>query len=318
MDLNSTVYDRDDQIYDGLVNDNNMQIAEFRLQTRPYTWKVFKDVVLDSPNARVPFISMPTPFPPYSYAFRNGLKVEVGCLTETAANGGRWWQPDGKLLPGRVKTFWNSIAWNSHSDSDRQRALCIRYAVPKETVLNTASELTLNGVVKDGISRIPYHVIDSGPNVINIPYPNATGELTYRYGVATGAWRTVAKLPIPSNMDRKRTVGVGPNYITLILPDKLTLGYSLGSGHGNTVTVNLTGSSIGSNACRVVAVYSNGHTQELRGDGSTGPGIGFSFYKATGDTRYVPIDLNGVREFQLQTCPYEWAEFKHIKLNPSN
>jgi len=70
------------------------------------------------------------------------------------------------------------------------------------------------------------------------------------------------------------------------------------------------GSKCCSSATEPYWAYAKGHTMN-------GNLILLSFQQAGSLYDHNQFDLSTIKEFRLQTRPYEWAEFKHIHLTPT-
>ena len=310
--------------------DDLNKIASFRLQTRPYQWAEFKDVSLQPRTAAGAAAVTPIPTPPAPAGFQktypSGVTVALNALTERRADGGRWWQPDGALLPGPIKD--RDASFGGWPRDEHPRELLFTLTAPRSVDYSEATQFLTPGMPPEPLSNPDFigqlRKGEPSESAHNQNFPGDARTCTLRYGIAAGPWQTVAvqKVHFTPAALLHRDATSAPDYngdVTLELsqqPRILTLD-AAGVRHEQPFLTH----PLGQVARRIVAVGADGTPIPLTVSGSTGMDasiISLAFSEHSVLHGYNPeIDLTQIRELRLQTRPYEWAEFKNIALLPA-
>lgn len=304
------------------------RIVEFQLQTRPYQWAEFKDLTLKPHRTAAP-VATPATRPGYSHTFASGYKIDFLGVTEPRSDGGAWWGPDGRKYRGPLKEYVDGEIYGSSVDfryldtMTRRRALLIGESGRIRGTYNEAWQL-----IPDPASRL-WHGLQreeemEGSRIV-LPYPRSIScayapdvrEITLRWGVATSPWKTVATLPMPTDIKHHidPTHRGGDQDISLHYP---FLSYETRSGERRKLPLLTEGHSAEDVAVRFIAVDKQNRRIPLNTSAENGNDhwVILSFQKDSMFHMFNRIDLNTIKEFQLQTRPYEWVTFKHIRLDP--
>ncbi|HBG25696.1 MAG: hypothetical protein A2Y10_20545 [Planctomycetes bacterium GWF2_41_51] len=118
-----------------------------------------------------------------------------------------------------------------------------------------------------------------------------------RVGTATGYWKTMA-----SHDGKSMTTTGGKNIL-----------FSQAYESDNFVGIIVSSPWDRDHVERIVAVDKNGQTHISRNIGSVSSG---DIWQMT--AKFYNIKLADIAEFQFQTRPYEWIEFKNVSLKPGN
>jgi len=106
--------------------------------------------------------------------------------------------------------------------------------------------------------------------------------------------------------------------VDLLLADRPRLTYTDLNGIKRTVDFLPANGRLGSVARRFIAIDMSGREVKLTValSGQDVDAIPLTYRDIGTLHSYNPIDLSHIREFRLQTRPYEWAEFRGIAVNP--
>lgn len=305
------------------------KIAAFRLQTRPYQWTEFKNVSLQPKTAAgvTPVSPIPTPPAPAGFekTYPSGITVALNALTERRADGGRWWQPDGTLLPGPIKDRdSNFTGWPR---DEHPRSLLFTLTAPRDVDYSEATQFLTPGMPPEPVSAPDFvgHLRkgEPGGGGRNENFPAAARTCTLRYGLAAGPWQTasVQKVHFTPEALLHRVTDPDKDYngdVTLELSQHPRLLYvdAAGTRHEQPFLTH----PLGEVARRFVAVGADGVPIPLTvctaGVDTGFVSLAFSEHSVVHGYN-AAVDLTKIREVRLQTRPYEWAEFKDIALRPS-
>ena len=310
----------------GKISASNLaRVSELRLQTRPYQWAEFRDIRLQPKRpANYRPISAPSPLPAFSHTFSNGLTVSVPGVTERRTDGGRWWLPDGTPAPGPWREFSNAVLFEGRPPLPKPRAVLMTMSGKNGGTFSEAIQVTPESSEWQGIRHFTNDAAIPRDRAFNNAVVVGLGEhvreCTLRFGSASGPWKTVGSVSVPANV--RHAIPVPEAYdgdIDIHVTDRPTLSYATPDGQIHTLAFFHSGSGIGDMARRIVAVDKSGKIVSLQITGTGSPtveSIGLSFSDTSPLARYNRFDLSTIKEFRLQTRPYEWAEFRGIKLAP--
>jgi beta-lactamase regulating signal transducer with metallopeptidase domain len=311
--------------YMELTSSTVSRIAELRLETRPYQWAEFKDIELQPKRGPGPApIATPAALPGFRHRFANGLTVSVLGVTERKKEGGRWWQPDGNRLAGPVTEFVSSLSIDQRLPN-RPRAILLKLSSSRDITYSYAQRFSPEPTFGRGMVHITNDAgaLKDQPTTswTLVSYPPEIRSSTFSLGIASGAWQTVSSLPMPRDVRHKN---VGPDSfdgdVTCSLGDRPSMTYDAQNGERRNIAFLQSARSLSNVARRIVGIDKTGTvvplTTALTGNPETGDLIVLTFADSGALKRYNRFDLSTIKEFRLQTRPYEWAEFKGIKLEP--
>jgi beta-lactamase regulating signal transducer with metallopeptidase domain/tetratricopeptide (TPR) repeat protein len=222
----------------------------------------------------------------FSATLSNGTTVELMGVCEQFDK--QWWKPDGSLLSealmdktnvsiGPEKANYVVVKIDSYDKAD---GIGFRYSI--DGAQNSGS----GNVYKDGQS------LDGFYSVV-FSNPKGDKKTNIRLGIATGKWETLIsqKADFSGVYSNKDITWHGPI-------------------DNNGKTVLHVAHKFEELNVRIVAVDKNG--KEFIGGGGSASKDGIESMQITFD---VPV--SDIKEFQFQTRPYEWVEFKDVYLKPN-
>ena len=227
----------------------------------------------------------------------SGVEVELVGVCGNPSAGQQWWRPDGSPLGSRPYTrLGGSVTANN---DQLAREFAVRLSGPSAPIVgNGAVTWQFDPAVASlGGGSWPVEPcvrLDGAGALI----PKSSREVTVRVGVAAGPW--VMRVETADNTGNE----------SMSLPDGIALFSPVTERNGDaivTLTHNLTGVEV-----RVVAVTAKGseHPADVLSTTSAA-----NVVQLTSTFQGLPADH--IKQFRLQTRPYEWAEFKHVMVSPA-
>jgi hypothetical protein len=302
------------------------RIAVFQIQTRPYQWAEFRDIALQ-PNARIlPFVASPPSIPAYTHMFACGVRMELPAVA-LPKYGGLFWRPDGKVVPGPLKEYATTLdfAWDGSTP-----LVLFRRSANHLISYSTAFEFVPPVPHEEGVRQESFEQ-QLQPNrpysSLLVPYywHNMPREMTIRYGISSGPWKTAGRVTMPTDIRHDDNI---PSFngnemssdVKIKIAQNVEMSYLSGSGQPQSISFLPTGTSIGSDAVRIIGIDKLGKSIPIyslnEGHTMNGNLILLSFHQVGPLYNRNQFDLSTIKEFRLQTRSYEWAEFKHIHLAP--
>jgi len=307
-----------------------VRIAKVELYTSPYRFVEFRNVPLRPDYAaetarRLGGGTKGTAkgvAPGFSKRLKNGATVSLIGVVKAKRDGEFWkftgppaWRGDGAVLAISPDAMNRSLPIDPYGTLPLYEFF-VQYDHP-------GRDVSIRTVATGAIDRsfwldgqLPSSYANgAGPlDWATVPYlPTAkTGGL--RAGIATGPWRTIARVPIdvarlPATDEGSKAKHTGVEFTFDPLP---TLAF-LESGK----IVKLAAQPIGEVARRFVAITKTGERRVLRPYASGPKGMDvFGLAARTGELRsgYNGLLASDVKEILLQTRPFEWVEFRGIPL----
>ena len=235
---------------------------------------------------------------PYRVTTSNGITVEVVGVSPEPSGPTTWRKPDGSPLePAPLEPSRGVIA---HYDGELAWEFAVRCSASGKGVepligLDVdSSTKTGYGNASLGGQSLP------GLSMVNALLPASLETATIRWRVATGPWT-----PYPGGTtDGKRRTGTRDGQVF----------FSKGSevdGHASIVVVDSFSANIPGSVVRVAAIDRDGNPHELAHGGRSGNPGGVRVHDGE-----FNLPLKEVREFQIQTRPFESIEIKGIALHP--
>ncbi|MCW3053737.1 MAG: TonB family protein, partial [Chthonomonadales bacterium] len=265
--------------------------------------------------------TVPKPFPAIGpmVDLSNGISVELVAVGSGPLWAGDvdWWTPDGKPLLELPQIGVSAFAFEEglSSSSLMNRTFFVRLHVTspaKERVdistnnyvvapaKSVASRLNRYGAIYQDASQLLPTRGSIGTFVFG--FPPAETVCTYRFGVAAGFWETIATTrltshPTPGAISIPATAVPGSTMLRLGSSPILVYRDVRGLEHHQSLLGDHP--PLGDVAQRIIALDQNGkEVMQERG-------------------RAIPLSAAlqaRIVELRLQTCPYQWAEFKDIHL----
>jgi hypothetical protein len=255
-----------------------------------------------------------------------GISVEliaVGAARDT--DGGDWWKPDGTPLseePVRTNNRF-LVSTPGFGSQYLTRYLFLRMKGPADgdvsttgLIVDPAHHLNTDGLHHGrDLRRNDAHLIQETPatGTLLMAFPKSEKRCTYRFGVAAGPWETIAvsRPIIPPNAGAARPAGAAASYPPMIyLNDRPQIYITDGRGKTHTQSLLAGHAPIGDVARRVVTLDRSGREVKLWDESIDSHGeqmLNVSWTK-----------FNRIAEIRLQTRPYQWAEFRNIRLEPAH
>jgi len=306
-------------------------IGRVVLQTSPYHWAEFRDVPI-RPN----FVEEETRrldpgirgtatgiAPGFSQTLANGVTVSLTAVTKAVLDGENWktlgqpsWRGDGKVLAQgpAINPF-------PHPARTWSKFPLIRYdfqyrGAPADAnmVFEALGEVDPSDWLKDRQRGDPQLV-----EYIETAYLPTAKSGGIRVGVATGPWKIVGRHPI--DIEELPASHYNPDE-----PQREQTGFTVIRGEiprlvfqSDKKEIPLTGKPLKECAVRVVAVLKSGETRVIDSAGSTiyhEPLYPVPGRHGEQTEFYNHLIASQVKEVQIQTRPYDWAEFRGIALSP--
>ena len=263
-----------------------------------------------------------------------GATVELVAVTEDSASNKPFWRPDGSLLarppehfPDRAKLLALGRPGNdfvilvSGLSFDRQQGdyevlTDIQPAAGPGTGVFSINSATWTDSIFPPIES-PDGPKYSDIYVLSQSFPKPADRASIQFGLAAGPWETIASDPIDGRGDEALSrQGIGgtnldvsfgvpytasfPNYKPLTV--HITVAHNVASGHQVRVIAILAD---GSESVGDVQV-ANGHVQQMA----------MAFRRGPGAREQDMVAIKDIKEFRLQSRPFQWAEFRDIALSP--
>jgi len=346
-------------VYLQTLDEKWSRMVEIRLQTRPYQWAEFKDIVLTHPSVLPPAISSPPALPAFRHTFASGITLTIPAITEKRVEGGLWWKPNGQKLAGPLKEYAQTVTFQSWPDAKRPRLLLVQLESPRAFSYQSTFRFTPS--IPDGwenvLAKVEYS-IGKGKTFTQLggDFPPNRQSTTLRYGVAAGPWKTAASIMMPQDVRQPYVVDHNHGDLRINLPDDPKAGelprlkYTTTAGELHDLPFIIRDTSYLKDVSRrFVAVDTAGRVFTLPFESATHMSVDsagnyipldpanagkthlpISAYEhrgiglvnlSFGNKAWIlgcpPVDLTKIREFRLEICPYEWAEFPNIALQPA-
>jgi beta-lactamase regulating signal transducer with metallopeptidase domain len=251
--------------------------------------------------------------PGFRHTFAGGVTLELLAVTEPRAEGGKWWKPNGLLLAKPPATaHLRTVGFTGWKIADHPHGLVFAITTREDTSANYIGyvsgrgaegapgardvDRTGSGELKaDGMSTL----------VVIHAFGDRPGSCSYRMGVASGRWETVAT----ASWDPGQVPGAAPSEIAVLTDTDPRLVYQDARGGRRSQYFVPRPPALGDVARRLVAVDLNGDTSPLEWKG------GWRRMSGGELALVVPTqELKPVRQIRLQTRPYQWVEFRNIAL----
>jgi hypothetical protein len=233
---------------------------------------------------------------------RGGGAVELLGVSPGPSGPKTWWGPDGRPLDRAPYDGLGSSTYLGEKQKVRRFAVKVSVSGDRQDVSVTWN---VSGSAGLGVSHPPR--FEGRPPVPGIygavaTMPSDAATCTVRIGVARDDWK------VEATSNGQGLTGSG-------LPDGSAIFAKSRAIPGGTALV--VAYQMGGKEVRVVAVDRDGKARTARSAGgvSTSSGSSPATPLSVLDLEF-PIPPEEIREFQLQTRSYEYAEFKDVPLEP--
>ena len=264
-----------------------------------------------------------TPSGVQSVKLGNGVSVDLLAIAPNAeGNGEKWWDASGKMLkqiPGRNNAL--SPVQYQYGQGGRPLSILMRLSGSKRLYIGT----TGNVIDPDGMLEQHGYIVRNPPEdngwispqqsatgCMHVWLPNSVKTFGYRFGVATGAWKTIAVTPYapPGAQQIRHATQQYIHTVSIVLGDHPAIKYQDTTLVWHSLSLLGTNAPLGDVDRWVTAVDAKGNDVHFDAPLVNAHGIR--------SVSMEPEDLAKVAQFRLQTRPYAWAEFKNIHAMPQS
>ncbi len=228
------------------------------------------------------------------------------------SDGNKWWSAAGALL--RTPVYDTTAASHAYQGPDVQnvelafrlpplaQGVTVRYKLPQST--NDSSDGDWPGKLRDdaGLTESRMFAATGGARIVSASFPPTLKKTNVQVGIASGAWKRAAtEIRTPSAVEPFEEEGT-----TLAGNQSFILGQPVQAAK----EVMLTISDTSVDDIRVVAVDMQGNTLFPSSIG------GQSVSNLDQITAHFSQPLSQIKEFRVETRPFQWIEFKDVALQP--
>ncbi len=214
----------------------------------------------------------------------NGVTVELFGICEHPSTGKQWWRPDGSILSQRP---FEKLYQRWHTKREYYE-LALKIENPENRKLSIISK--------------PGGVFNLYPDNIWGGWVLSEGKKmrNQSIGIAQGPWKTIMEAD-PMHIQSFGDIAFGKAFES----DYELIGAAVGVTATHTVEKEKAD-------YRIIAVdrKSNIHTSS----GRSGIGNGLWIQRTV---HFKDLQIDEIKEFQFQTRPYQWVEFKNVSLKPN-
>jgi len=226
----------------------------------------------------------------------NGVTVELAGVSPHPSKGQRWWQPDGSTL---AEAPYDQTGVKVDPGRGRQ---AFEFALRLDGLADRDIGLTLPGSSATA-RRENKSLRDVRAFVMS--FPQARQRADVRIGIAGGPWKTLAS----STGDG---IQAGSTRGTAVPGEEYAVAFAGPIETAEQLVLTVSHTLATRKDYRIVLIDKAGATHK----GSRNSASAGEFTQTTASFHGVPLDQ--VKEFQFQTRPYEWVEFKNVSLKPGH
>ncbi|MCH7557642.1 MAG: HEAT repeat domain-containing protein [Planctomycetes bacterium] len=220
----------------------------------------------------------------------NGVTVELVGICEHPSEGKQWWRPDGSLV--EVRPYLH-LGYSMSSVSQKVLEAAFKTNMSDDEIGFTINERESGGLVHP-LDDNPIEDIWAGC----VRFDKDAERGSFLLGVATGRWAIISRSPAEGSSGQSSSEG----------------DFTWGQFHQENesavipVTHNIRKQQ---QDYRVVAIDTSGNTHTSWG----------KFYGGSNDwtvttSKFRNLTVEKIKEFQFQTRPYQWFEFRNVSLRP--
>ena len=242
----------------------------------------------------------------------NGVTVELVGVSEHPSRPASWWRPDGSPLPEAPYDAFYGNANPRPEQQAREFALRVRGLTEGSSErwdVRPGGSMTSSSVEKNG-----KHLSDIMAIAIVLPKDERT--CTVRYGVAGGLVKPPVRAtpsltpPGPFQAGDGWTTEARSRGNSSIGGSKLSIVFGTPRPIKDGTAISISYTAI-ADAVRAVAEDTSGKVH--RPGRVRGGSAGETLRQMDAEFR---VKAEQIREFLLQSCPYQWAEFSGVQLLP--
>jgi len=236
----------------------------------------------------------------------NGTTLFAG-MTEADKPGSPWWSATGALLPTPVYDTNGYHPEDHVGDSSTHNVSFAFRLPPAASGITTDYKLEQSkGYSSDGAwpgksrsdggrTESQMFAATGGARVVTSAFPATLKKTNIQIGIAAGPWKTAVSNHNPSS-------GLSTN--------DGSQGFILGTAEQTATGLVLTVTTNSTDDLRVIAVDTQGN-ELLPADH-----LGSSINKMDQITAHFSQPLSQIKEFRVETRPFQWIEFKDVALQP--
>lgn len=228
----------------------------------------------------------------------NGVIVEILGISGHPLGEQPWWGPDGSTLKEAPYDSFTGVEPIPRAEKLHKRDyyyFAVRFSGNTSSLHNTS--FRFSKTARDVNTGIPHKRGNLVNNVhamaASLPQTQKTASL--RFGVSAGKWETVATTKDGRAVQGKQAKRVGFSQLE----------------ENNGQTSIKVSDRLGECAYRLIAIDREGkiHKAAIKDYSASVMSRRFTAF-------FRFLRLSELKEFQYQTCPFEWVEFKDISLKP--
>jgi beta-lactamase regulating signal transducer with metallopeptidase domain len=238
----------------------------------------------------------------FKATFSNGVTVEIMGVSYHPSKGKQWWRADGAKLEQAPYDRLSGEGKVYPQKDDKAREIALRLdSIKSEDVSYCAQTIFSHGGSATGSCNVQDN---SGKEIENLKaiamiVPEKQDTITIRYGMAVGKWQILANYFGEGISGSSQKEG-GVYFTEPYEKDKEVI-----------LSISTDIENIGNVETRLIAIDEKGNIHVASSNNSVGTS------KSTLTTyRFLAIRKKQIKEYQFQTRPYEWIEFKNISLEP--
>ncbi|MHC4111706.1 MAG: M56 family metallopeptidase [Planctomycetota bacterium] len=229
--------------------------------------------------------------PQYTLKLPNGVTVELVAICEYESGSKEWWRPDGTKLAKEIRTKKGSTV----AAGGKTYAVAVKVKGPEDMAFKW-------GKIKGARGAASLEVVDSKGQAISnmrahkVHIDEKLTTTSIQFGAATGNWKTMAH----HNGKDIMSTGIEGGGIA----------FSEAYESNKVVKINVSDDFLNLDH-RIIAIDKEGTEHVPQNQPWTSAGKVRQTIPSFHNLR-----LHQIKEYQYQTRPYDWAEFKNVSLKP--
>lgn len=245
----------------------------------------------------------------------NGTTLFAG-MTSLHSPGSEWWSASGTPLQTPVYDTSAKFAHDYAGPLTQNIGLAFRlppsaqgvtvqYKLPESTGFGCEGVWPDKSQSDAGRTEAQMFAGTNGARIVSAAFPPTLRKISVQVGIASGAWTTavsMTKTPGAVEPFGGTTSAVAGSLFILTTPDETAKGLLL------TLTTNST------DDIRVVAIDNQGQIllpTDIGGESSSSGATNLDQIKA-----HFSQPISQIKEFRVETRPFQWIEFKDVALQP--
>lgn len=245
----------------------------------------------------------------------NGTTLFAG-MTSLHSPGSEWWSASGAPLPAPVYDTSHKFAHDYAGPLTQNTGLAfrlppsaqgvtVRYRLPQSSGFSYDGDWSGRSQSDAGRTEAQMFASSNGARIVSATFPSALKKTNVQVGIASGAWTTAVSMTrTPGTVDPfgGTTSALADSLFIITVPDETAKGLLL------TITTNST------KDIRVVAIDNQGRTllpTDIGGESASSGASNLDQIKA-----HFSQPISQIKEFRVETRPFQWIEFKNVALQP--